>query len=67
MKDLLEALTLFAKYTEAARPTWCAHDQLYVLVDPAKVTAEDTARLKDLGFSANAFEGHFYSCRFGSA
>ncbi len=67
MKDLIEALTLFAKYTDEHHPTCCEHDQLYVLVDPAKVTAEDKTRLEALGFIADAGEGHFYSFRFGSA
>lgn len=67
MKDLIEALTVFAKYTDDRRPTCCEHDHLYVLVDPEKVTHEDKQRLEDLGFIADENEGHFYSFRFGSA
>ena len=67
MKDLLEAFTIFAKYTDAASPTCCEHDTLYVLVDPAKVTAEDRARLETLGFTAQERDNNFSSYRFGSA
>lgn len=67
MNDLIEALTIFAKYTSDAHPTSCEHDSLYVLVDPAMVSAEDTARLEVLGFHARVRDGHFESFRFGSA
>ena len=67
MKDLIEALTIFAKYTDAAHPTCCEHDMLYVLVDPAQVTAEDRTRLETLGFTAQESDNNFYSYRFGSA
>ena len=67
MRDLLEALTIFAKYTDAAHPTCCEHDVLYVLVDPAEVTAEDRARLEALSFDAQDHDRNFTSNRFGSA
>jgi hypothetical protein len=67
VKDLIEALTIFAKYTAAKHPTSCEHDQLYVFVDPAKVAPEDKTRLEELSFSASESERHFYSFRFGSA
>ena len=67
MKDLIEALTIFAKYTSDAHPTCCEHDVLYVLVDPARVTAEDRARLDVLGFVAQESDRDFRSYRFGSA
>ena len=67
MKDLIEALTIFAKYTDDEHPTCCEHDELYVLVDPAKVTAEDRVRLDALGFAAQEHDGNFRSSRFGSA
>lgn len=67
MNDLLEALTIFAKYTDAAHPTCCEHDTLYVLVTPSQVTATDTERLIALGFEPSQSDGHFYSNRFGSA
>ncbi len=67
MNDLLEALTIFAKYTDARHPTCCEHDVLYVLVDPAKVAAEDRTRLEALGFEAHENDANFQSSRFGSA
>lgn len=67
MKDLIEALTLFAKYTNAKHPTCCEHDVLYVLVDPTKVSTEDRIRLDALGFHAQEDDNNFYSNRFGSA
>ena len=67
MNDLLEAFTLFAKYTSDRHPTCCEHDVLYVLVDPADVTAEDRVRLEALGFDAHEGDQNFQSTRFGSA
>lgn len=67
MNDLLEALTIFAKYTSTRRPTCCEHDILYVLVDPADVTVEDRERLAQLGFEAQEHDKNFTSYRFGSA
>ena len=67
MRDLLEALTIFAKYTDAAHPTCCEHDVLYVLVDPAQVAAEDRTRLEALSFIAQESDHNFRSSRFGSA
>lgn len=67
MKDLIEALTIFAKYTVAEYPTCCDHDVLYVLVDPTVVSSEDQARLEELGFVAHERDKNFQSNRFGSA
>ena len=67
MKDLIEALTIFSKYTDDAHPTCCEHDVLYVLVDPENVAAEDRARLEALGFIAVYHDANFRSYRFGSA
>ena len=67
MKDLIEALTIFAKYTDDEHPTICAHDMLYVLVDPAQVTAEDRTRLEALSFIPHYRDNNFFSPRFGSA
>jgi hypothetical protein len=67
MKDLIEALTIFAKYTDARSPTSCEHDTLYVQVDPAIVNDEDKAKLNGLGFHADTEDlQNFYSFRFGS-
>lgn len=68
MKDLIEALTIFAKYTEDAYPTHCEHDVLYVLINPTKVHADDLARLEQLSFTPDTETGDcFKSFRFGSA
>ncbi len=70
MRDLIEALTIFLKYTDPEKPnvsdTNCEHDQLIVCIDPARVTSEDLARLDELGFSANEDDENFYSYRHGS-
>jgi hypothetical protein len=66
MKELIEAFTIFAKYTDA-RCTGCEHDTLYVYVNPAEVSAADIARLDELGFHACAEDENFYSYRYGSA
>lgn len=66
MKDLIEALTIFAKYTLTANPTGCDHDTLWVDVDPSKVSEEDRARLEELSFHANVRDSNFRSYRFGS-
>lgn len=73
MKDLIEALTILAKYTDSTHPTSCDHDVLRVSVDPALVSAEDKARLDELGFFPEGdeedpdYEPEFFeSYRFGS-
>jgi hypothetical protein len=73
MKDLIEALTIFAKYGDPYSPTHCEHDVLTVMIDPADVSDEDKARLDKLGFRAGSeygddvFTSLFTSYRFGSA
>lgn len=71
MKDLIEALTILAKYIPAGHhaehtPTHCEHDELTVDVDPAKVSGEDLARLEELSFRPQYRDAHFISFRFGS-
>lgn len=66
MDDLIKALTIFRKYTDAKWPTHCEHDVLYVMVDPSKVSAEDTEELKNLSFNPNTDLDNFESFRFGS-
>lgn len=68
MDDLIKALQIFRKYTDAKYPTGCEHDVLYVYVDPADVSDEDIARLDKLGFDVDNGVGYcFSSSRFGSA
>jgi hypothetical protein len=50
MQDLIEALTIFARYTQDRCPTCCQHDVLYVNVGYEKVSEADKKRLDELGF-----------------
>lgn len=69
MKDLIEALTIFAKYApDACAPTHCEHDELHITcVAVAQVSAEDLARLAVLTFRPARDHDGFYSFRFGSS
>jgi len=65
--DLIEAATVLAKHGDPVSPFHCEHDQLNVMADPAKFTAEEIARLDELGFHADMGNEFFYSFRYGSA
>jgi len=65
MQDLIEALTIFAKYTDAHYPTHCEHDELQVAVNPSDVSEEDLKRLEELSFIPDDYDT-FMSRRFGS-
>lgn len=68
MKDLIEALTIFAKYGDPYSPTHCEHDVLTVMIDPADVSEEDKVRLEELSFTPDNYgDDYFTSFRFGSA
>lgn len=67
MDDLIKALQIFRKYTDAKYPTGCEHDVLYVYVDPNIVTGEYIVKLKDFGFDVDDDLGCFSSYLFGSA
>lgn len=75
MKDLIEALTIFAKYLKnpnANSPTHCEHDVLNVMdVTFEQVSEEDRKRLDELSFrfgdAMGCGEPCWYSNRFGSA
>lgn len=67
MDKLIEALQIFLKYGNPEYPTHCEHDQLAVVIDPAIVNCEDTARLEELGFVPDHEAGYFHSFRYGSA
>ncbi len=67
MEQLIEALKIFSKYSNAEFPTGCEHDELYVYVDPAIVSDEDRARLEELGFYTIEFNDCFISTKYGSA
>ena len=64
MDDLIEALKIFRKYTDAYNPTNCTHDEFLVNVDPDKVSEEDKIRLGELSFTPD--RGSFSSYRFGA-
>jgi len=67
VKDLIEALQIFAKYIpDVATPTSCDHDVLYVDCDPDLVDPNDEERLRELSFLVNEEWGCFMSFRFGS-
>lgn len=64
---LIEALTIFRRYGNPARPTHCEHDTLYVLISPDEVGETDMRRLDILGFRPDSTGDAFMSYRFGSA
>ena len=66
MKDLIEALQIFLKYGNPAYPTNCSHDELYVNINPDKVSKEDRMRLDELGFFVSEELDGFSSFKFGS-
>jgi hypothetical protein len=66
--NLIEALTLLAKHqNNDISPTHCGHDTLTVCADPTKFTAEELARLDDLGFFPHSDGDAFMSFTYGSA
>lgn len=70
MKDLLEALAIFAsKYPDLYSPFHCEHDTLTVMCDPAQFTEEEITKLESLGFfiPQDLAEDCFQSFRFGRA
>jgi hypothetical protein len=69
MKDLIEALQIFAKYQIATEsPTICSHDMLVIVgVDYKDMKKEDIQWVEAFGFEWDETEEYFYSFRFGSA
>ncbi len=67
MRDLIKALEIFAKYSNANWPTGCEHDVLYVYVSQSSVSDDDKLNLDELGFFPSEDDDNFYSFRFGSA
>ena len=68
MKDLIEALQIFLKYTNVKYPTHCEHDVMYIMdVDPISVSQEDLMKLEKLGFFVSEEDEGFISYKFGSA
>ncbi len=68
MDDLIEALTIFKKYSDTHNPTHCEHDTLYI-VGPVwgEISDEDRERLDELGFLYSENDDAIISFRFGSA
>ena len=66
MKDLIEALNIFMKYSgDVYSPLNCSHDELAVCgVDATTVSQEDIERLDKLGFFI--IDDYFTSYRYGS-
>jgi len=67
---MIEACNIFKKYANPYAPTHCTHDTLMISpdIDPKKVSEEDKARLKELGFFVGTeWPDNFISFRFGSA
>jgi len=68
MADLIEALQIFAKYKSVDYPTNCSHDFLAIMaVGREEPSAEDLARLGELGFYWSSEHDCWGSSRFGSA
>ena len=67
MDDLIEALTIFRKYTDTRYPTNCVHDWLGIMRVPKDVTEADRLRLEQLGFLWSDEYDSWGSYRFGSA
>ena len=65
MKDLIEALTIFSKYTDAGHPVFCQEDIFCVRVDPSKVDESDLRKLEEYSFYADEDEPYFYSHHYG--
>jgi len=68
MKDLIEALQIFAQYTDTKWPTHCEHDILMIMkVGQDEVSEQEAERLEELGFHWSTEYDCWASFRFGSA
>jgi hypothetical protein len=67
MDELIEALTILRKYSDAPHPTSCDHDVLMVpVVKWHELSEEDAKRLDELGFHDSTEYECVCSFRFGS-
>ena len=66
MEDLIKALQIFLKYGNPHNPCNCAHDELFIDIDPEIVSESDKKELDKLGFFVEDEDGGFGSFRFGS-
>ena len=71
MNELIEALTIFAKYKNERWPTHCEHDVLHIVgITKTEMSAEDVARVEALGFlwsEDDETEEGWISFKYGSA
>lgn len=71
LEDLIKALTILSKYDDppSYAPSNCEHDVFMVHVaNGESVSAEDAARLEELGFYWDGDDiGFWYSFRFGNS
>lgn len=69
MKDLIEALQIFYKYTgDINNPTLCEHNVMIVAYDETVcLNIKDAHRVKELGFFYSTDDECWKSYRFGSA
>lgn len=67
VKDLIEALTIFFKYSNEYAPTHCEHDVLCVVSVPKELPDADLKRLEELSFFWSEEHDCWASFRFGSA
>ncbi len=64
--DLPKAIEILSRHKTGPFPLHCEHDELFVMSNPDKYTAEELAQLDELGFFVNV-DGGFSSFRYGSA
>lgn len=68
MKNLIEALQIFGKYTTTEWPTNCCHDVLCIMqVEKDQPTEDERARLHELGFFWSDEYDCWASFKYGSA
>lgn len=66
MQDLIEALQIFAKYTDTEYPTDCHKNELMICNIERPISTEDVKRLKELSFTYYDEGGGWISARFSN-
>jgi len=59
--DFIEAFTIFNKYELKYQEIAAEHDEIFAGPSPEIVSAEDLKRLKELGWTPDAYDGGFSS------
>ena len=68
MKNLIEALTIFAKYKDLPYPTNCSHDVFAIMgITRSEMSADDADAVVRLGFLWDDTEECWISFKYGSA